>query len=77
MARTNSEIFGAPIDLAPAKRAQRTMLDGRVISVVPLDAVAHAETLYEGSRGEENEGLCRKPRRRTLCSLSFLTDATR
>src|SRR5580693_3336743 len=50
---------GAQVDAAPAKRPQRIVLDGRVVSVVPLDAVAHAETLYEGSRGEQNEGLWR------------------
>src|SRR5580704_10370759 len=50
---------GAQVDATPAKRPRRIALDGRVVSVVPLDAVAHAETLYEGSRGEQNEGLWR------------------
>jgi RimJ/RimL family protein N-acetyltransferase len=50
---------GVQVDAIPAKRPQRIVLDGRVASVVPLDAVAHAETLYEASRGEENEGLWR------------------
>jgi RimJ/RimL family protein N-acetyltransferase len=52
-------VIGAQVDATPAKRPQRIVLDGRVVSVVPLDAAAHAETLYEGSRGEENEGLWR------------------
>jgi RimJ/RimL family protein N-acetyltransferase len=51
--------MGEQLEAAPAKRPQRIVLDGRVVSVVPLDAVAHAETLYEGSRGEQNEGLWR------------------
>jgi RimJ/RimL family protein N-acetyltransferase len=51
----NIETFpiGTQVDATPAKRPQRVTLDGRVVGVVPLDAVAHAETLYEGSRGEE------------------------
>jgi RimJ/RimL family protein N-acetyltransferase len=51
--------IGAQVDATPAKRPQRIVLDGRVVSVVPLDAVAHAETLYKASRGEQNEGLWR------------------
>jgi RimJ/RimL family protein N-acetyltransferase len=51
--------IGAQVDATTAKRPQRIGLDGRVVSVVPLDAVAHAETLYEASRGERNEGLWR------------------
>lgn len=56
-AKTNPETVGEPVNATTAKRPQRTTLDGRVISVVPLDPVAHAGTLYEGSRGEENAGL--------------------
>jgi RimJ/RimL family protein N-acetyltransferase len=48
--------IGTQVDPTPAKRPQRVVLDGRVVSVVPLDAAAHSETLYEASRGEENEG---------------------
>ena len=51
--------IGVRVDATPAKRPQRIVLDGRVVSVVPLDAVAHTETLYEASLGEENEGLWR------------------
>ena len=51
--------IGAQVDAGPAKRPQRIVLDGRVVSVVPFDAAAHAERLYEGSRGEQNEGLWR------------------
>jgi RimJ/RimL family protein N-acetyltransferase len=51
--------IGAQVDATPAKRPQPIVLDGRVVSVVPLDAVAHAETLYKASRGEQNEGLWR------------------
>jgi hypothetical protein len=51
--------IGVQVDATPAKPPHRVVLDGRVVSVVPLDAVAHAETLYEASRGEQNEGLWR------------------
>jgi RimJ/RimL family protein N-acetyltransferase len=51
--------IGAQVDATPAKRPQRVVLDGRVVSVVPLHAAAHSETLYDASRGEENEGLWR------------------
>jgi RimJ/RimL family protein N-acetyltransferase len=46
-------------DLAPAKVPQRARLEGRVVDIVPLDPIAHAETLYEAARGEENDGLWR------------------
>jgi RimJ/RimL family protein N-acetyltransferase len=45
------------IDTAAAKLPQRTGLEGRNVSIVSLDPVAHAGTLYEATRGEENAGL--------------------
>jgi RimJ/RimL family protein N-acetyltransferase len=48
---------GARVEATPAKRPQRTTLDGRVVNVVPLDPAAHAGSLFEGTRGEENEEL--------------------
>ena len=47
------------IDLAPAKLPRRVRIEGRVVSVVPLDPVAHAEALYDATRGAENDGLWR------------------
>ena len=47
------------VDLAPAKLPQRTHLEGRIVSIVPLDPVAHAEALYDATRGEKNDGLWR------------------
>jgi RimJ/RimL family protein N-acetyltransferase len=49
--------IGAQVEAMPARRPQRTMLDGRVVSIVPLDPVAHAEALFKGVCGEENERL--------------------
>jgi len=48
---------GAPVDVAAAHRPQRTTLNGRVVSVVPLESIAHGEALFDGTRGEQNEQL--------------------
>jgi RimJ/RimL family protein N-acetyltransferase len=42
---------------APAKRPVRTRLDGRLVTVTAIDPVAHADALYEGTRGPEMEKL--------------------
>ncbi len=47
------------IDLPPAKVPQRARLEGRCVSIVPLDPIAHAEALYDTTRGKENEKLWR------------------
>ena len=48
---------GMQVDAKPAKRPQRTKLEGRAVSVVPLDASAHVDALFNGTRGKENEPL--------------------
>lgn len=57
--QSKAAFVDAPLDCAPGKRPQRTTLDGRVVSIVPLDPVGHASTLYEATRGKENAGLWR------------------
>jgi RimJ/RimL family protein N-acetyltransferase len=47
------------IDNSPAQRPQHICLMGRTVSVVPLDPAAHADTLFAGSGGEQNEALWR------------------
>jgi len=47
------------VGIAPAQRPQRVPLRGRVVDIVPLDPLAHAEALYGATRGAENEGLWR------------------
>jgi hypothetical protein len=47
-----SQPIGPSIDLHPAKRPERVTLEGRWITLVPLDPRAHAEALYEGSNGD-------------------------
>jgi RimJ/RimL family protein N-acetyltransferase len=44
--------IGPLVDAHPAKRPERFTLEGRWITLVPLDAAAHAEALYEGSNGD-------------------------
>jgi RimJ/RimL family protein N-acetyltransferase len=59
--KPNIEIasIGPRVEATAAKRPSRTTLEGRVVSVVPLDPIAHAQTLFDHTRGEENEGLWR------------------
>jgi RimJ/RimL family protein N-acetyltransferase len=44
--------IGPLVDSRPAKRPEQVTLKGRWITLVPLDAGAHAEALYEGSNGD-------------------------
>jgi RimJ/RimL family protein N-acetyltransferase len=46
------QLIGPPIDPRPAKRPDRVALKGRWITLVPLDAEAHAKDLFEGSNGD-------------------------
>jgi len=47
----------ARVEATPAKRPQRTTLDGRVVRIVPLDPVAHADALFKSACGQESESL--------------------
>jgi RimJ/RimL family protein N-acetyltransferase len=44
--------IGPSIDAHPAKRPERVTLEGQWVTLVPLDAAAHAKALYEGSNGD-------------------------
>jgi len=44
--------IGPPVDTRPAKRPERVTLEGRWITLTPLDPQAHAKALYEGSNGD-------------------------
>jgi RimJ/RimL family protein N-acetyltransferase len=50
---------GARVEGTPAMRPQRTKLEGRVVSIVPLDPLVHGDALFEGTHGAENEHLWR------------------
>lgn len=58
--QTHAEIelpIGPVVDAAPARHPERTILEGRLVTIVPLDPVAHATELYEGTHGSrEKEG---------------------
>jgi len=47
------------VDPSPAKAPSRIRLEGRLVTIVPLDPVAHADSLYQGSHGDEKNGLWR------------------
>jgi RimJ/RimL family protein N-acetyltransferase len=44
--------IGPLVDSHPAKRPERVTLKGRWITLLPLDAAAHAEALYKDSNGD-------------------------
>ena len=46
-------IAASVMDASPARRPERIVLPGRVVSLVPLDADAHGEALFRGSHGDE------------------------
>jgi RimJ/RimL family protein N-acetyltransferase len=47
-----SQPIGPLVNAHPAKRPERVTLKGRWVTLVPLDAAAHAEALYGGSNGD-------------------------
>jgi RimJ/RimL family protein N-acetyltransferase len=47
------------MNTAPAKSPARAPLEGRLVTVTPLDPAAHATSLYEGSHGTVKEELWR------------------
>jgi RimJ/RimL family protein N-acetyltransferase len=49
---TATQPIGPLVDSHPAKRPERVTLKGRWITLLPLDATAHAEALYNGSNGD-------------------------
>ena len=44
--------IGPPVDPHPAKRPERITMEGRWVTLTPLDAEAHANDLFEGSSGD-------------------------
>jgi RimJ/RimL family protein N-acetyltransferase len=49
----------ASICVQPAAVPERTVLEGRLVRVVPLDANLHADALYQATHGERREDLWR------------------
>jgi len=48
-----------PVDTAPAKRPERTVLEGRYVTLASLDPRLHGEDLWEATQGEQNDALWR------------------
>jgi len=46
-------------DTSPAPLPVRRSLEGRLVAIVPLDPLAHASALYEGSHGDGEDRLWR------------------
>jgi RimJ/RimL family protein N-acetyltransferase len=44
--------IGPSVDAHPARRPERVTLEGRWVTLVPLDPHAHAKALYDGSNGD-------------------------
>ncbi len=47
------------IDASPAKTPSRVRLEGRLITIAPLDPAAHADALYQDSHGDGKDQLWR------------------
>ena len=47
--------IGPLVNPHPAKRPERVTLRGRAVTLVPLDAEAHAEALFHGANGGEKD----------------------
>ncbi len=47
-----AQIIGPIVDARPARWPERVTLEGRWITLAPLEAEKHAEALYEGSNGD-------------------------
>lgn len=45
------------MNTAPALRPSRVTIPGRLVTLVPLDAAAHSDTLWAASSGEQNAAL--------------------
>jgi RimJ/RimL family protein N-acetyltransferase len=51
----NNQPVGSLVDAHQARRPERVTLKGRWITLVPLDAEAHAADLFEGANGGEKD----------------------
>ncbi len=49
--------IGPLVEVHPAKRPERTVMKGRAVTLVPLDAEAHGDALFEGANGGDKDRL--------------------
>jgi hypothetical protein len=56
MASNASELpIGEQVETKPARRPERIVLSGRAVDLVPLNADAHADALFEGANGGDKD----------------------
>lgn len=48
------QVIGLVCVIMPARRPQLCTLEGRTVAVAPLDPVSHADSLYEGTRDQDD-----------------------
>ena len=65
------------IDTSPAKSPTRVRLEGRLVTIEPLDPTIHADSLYQASHGDGKEELWRYLWDGPYPSLSAFESATR
>ena len=49
--------IGPRVEAFPAKRPVRTTIEGRLVTLMPLDPQNHGEALYEATQGEAGDRL--------------------
>ena len=49
--------IGPGVNASPATRPGRTTLQGRLVTLTPLDPIAHGDALFEATRGEAGDQL--------------------
>jgi RimJ/RimL family protein N-acetyltransferase len=49
--------IGSPVDPSPAQRPQPCSIEGRYVTLAPLDQHAHADALWERATGPQNDRL--------------------
>ena len=57
MAPSTQPDAGPPVDPSPARRPHRTTIDGRYVTLAPLDPLAHAADLWSAAGGPECDSL--------------------
>jgi RimJ/RimL family protein N-acetyltransferase len=49
--------IGPELDASPSRRPDRTILRGQLVTIAPLDPAGHAEALYAGTHGRDQDKL--------------------
>ncbi len=51
------QVVGAAVEFSAAKRPERKVLSGRFVDLVPLNAAAHADALFDAANGGEKDSV--------------------